>query len=119
MAEKKKIELIKLTIQIGDTKVSVTKDEARDLHKALSEMFGTKTEHVHHYDYQRPWYWPHWSSGFIGSSSGCGLNIGSSNAQQAIGGLNAGQLQAQADLPQLSYSAGAVTLSAADYRVVD
>lgn len=116
MAKKKKIELIKLTIQIGDTKVSVTKDEARDLHKALSEMFGTKTEHVHHYDYARPWYWPHWSSGFIGASSGAGLNNQtlSASSNQAINAL-----QSLADTKALTYKAGAVTLSAGDYRVVD
>lgn len=114
--EKKKIELIKLTIQIGDTKVNVTKDEARDLHKALSEMFGTKTEHVHHYDYHRPWYWPSWSSGWIGSSSGLGLiggaSIGSSSDQLQ-------QATFDDDRPKLTYTSNNVTLSAADYRVVD
>lgn len=113
--KKKKIELIKLTIQIGDTKVNVTKDEARDLHKALSEMFGETVKHEHHYN--RPWYWPYYG-GVLGTSVGLGLNIGSGTSYGAIG-ATVEEARIDDDRPRLSYSAGAVTLSADDYRVVE
>lgn len=113
--EKKKIELIKLTIQIGDTKVNVTKDEARDLHKALSEMFGEKVTHEHHYS--RPWYWPSWQYyGGVHYGLGSGL-IGSSSSGNSLQGLGA---SASDDRPQLTYTAGNnVSLCAAEYREID
>lgn len=103
MAEKKKIELIKLTIQIGDSKVQVTKDEARDLYRALAEMFEPKKETVYVDRYRdRPWYWPYYGSGT------------SLNAQQAE---KFAALQSLADTkPTLTYNAGSVTLSASDYK---
>lgn len=113
--EKKKIELIKLTIQIGDTKVSVTKDEARDLHKALSEMFGEKTTEHH---YHRPWYWPNTWYSYGGSALG-GMLIGASSGSNQITSGYCQEVKTDDDRPRLSYSTGSVTLCASDYREQD
>ena len=51
------VSIDKITLKIGPIKVSVTMEQAKKLHSALSEMFGIKEtiKHEHHYD---NWYWP-------------------------------------------------------------
>lgn len=118
MEKKKKIELIKLTIQIGDTKVQVTKEEAKDLHKALSELFGEK-QAANHYHYNRPWYWP---NTFYGSSldafgsGGLGLNL--QGSAQGLGSYDpyGNGLTAAGNL---EYKTDNVTISSDSFKIED
>ena len=58
----KEIKIDSLNIKIGGREIELSLDEAKKLHKALSEIFTVdkKVEHVHHYDYYR--YWPQYYS---------------------------------------------------------
>lgn len=119
MAEKKKIELIKLTIQIGDSKVQVTKDEARDLYNALADMFQvkTKTETVY-VDRYRPWSWPYWSSTTLNASDH--LQQGISEGAQ-LDYKYSPQFDSAGNEFQkvLTHDAGTVKLSVSDYKLSD
>lgn len=117
MAEKKKIELIKLTIQIGDSKVSVTKDEARDLYNALAEMFQVKKETVY-VDRNRPWNWPYYG-GLIGSSVGGLQSFSSTNDAMKDTIKSFQDSSSGANNLKLTYDVGNVKLSAAEYREND
>lgn len=76
MAEEKKDGVKALLIGIGDTEVRVTVEQAKELYKALHEMFGERkvtrgsvVEHHYHRDY--PW-WPWRDRYWYGSSIGLG-----------------------------------------------
>lgn len=56
-----KSKLIKLTLTIGKDEVEMTKDEARELYNALSEIFEVKRETVY-IDRYKPWSWPYYSN---------------------------------------------------------
>ena len=56
--EPKEIKIKKLVIKIGQTEVNVTPEEAKELHKALDEMFGKEIvrEVYHDWWYRTPIY---------------------------------------------------------------
>lgn len=46
----KQSKVVKVTVQLGDVEVSLTVDEARDLHRVLSDLLGKPVT------YTTPWY---------------------------------------------------------------
>lgn len=54
-----KVKIGKITVKMGDTEVSLTVEQARELCALLKGLFGddsTKIIHTHDHWYPRPWY---------------------------------------------------------------
>lgn len=72
-----KIKLQKIVVEMGDTKVNLTVEQARELCALLKGLFGddsTKIIHEHDYWYHRPWYvGPTWT--YCGSNWNTSANV--------------------------------------------
>ncbi len=61
---KKKVAITKVEVQMGKEAVEITVEQARELKKALDELFGPTVREEHHHHHGRPYYRPYvWYTG--------------------------------------------------------
>ncbi len=62
----KEIEISKVVLKIGDSSIELPIEEARQLQRALADLFGlpdqTKIVHVYEHEYRYPYPWRVWGT---------------------------------------------------------
>lgn len=75
----KKVKIKSINIEIGGTTISLSPEEARELHAALGEMVkGGKTE-KHYFHYTPPRYW-RWEHPLVYGTSSCSISSAATSA---------------------------------------
>ena len=89
MSKTEEVKISKIEVKLGDTKISLTPEQAKKLHAALHEMFGDDAVVTKEYIYSRPW----WSPGYVYCASGTSATYTTANAISHTGttlSINAG-----------------------------